>query len=64
LAAPAKPFSWPGEGILKPESTIKDLDQQRGSVMLSFIIGLVYRQYCKSSLTGMRRHRCNSATAG
>jgi hypothetical protein len=32
--------------------------------MLSFIIGLIYRQYCKSSLTGMRRHRWNSATAG
>ena len=32
--------------------------------MLGFIIGLVYRQYCKKSLADMRRHRWNIAAAG
>jgi hypothetical protein len=32
--------------------------------MLAFIFNLVYRQYCRKSLTDMRRHKWNIAAAG
>jgi len=35
-----------------------------GTVMLAFIFNLIYREYCKKSLTDIRRHKWNVATVG
>ncbi len=32
--------------------------------MWDVIISLIYREFCKKSLTDMRKHRWNIATAG
>jgi hypothetical protein len=60
----AKPF-WrsrrnlflDSEGILKSKPPIEDPDQQWGSIIWAFIIGLVYGPSCEKYLADLARHR-------
>jgi hypothetical protein len=54
---PTKPFSARHEGGLKQSSAIPALIKQRGSVMWSFIIDLVYHQSCRKYLAEVVRHQ-------
>jgi hypothetical protein len=49
--------SWDSESVVKPTWPIKDPDQQRGSIMWAFIIGLVYGRSCAKYLADLARHR-------
>jgi hypothetical protein len=63
-AAPTKPFLVPHENKQKPTQGDNPSVQTMGTVMLAFIFNLIYREYCKKSLTDIRRHKWNVATAG
>ena len=59
----AKPFwrtdetvFWDGEGVLKSKPAIEDPDQQWGSIMSAFTIGLVYGPSCEKYLVDLARH--------
>jgi hypothetical protein len=59
----AKPFwrtdetvFWDGEGVLKSTPAIEDPDQQWGSIMSAFTIGLVYGPSCEKYLADLARH--------
>ena len=43
------------EAILKQKRSSITVDQTWGQIMLSSIISLIYREICKSSVTGMRK---------
>jgi hypothetical protein len=45
------------EDALKPRPLIKKPDQQRGSIMWSLIISLIYKQSCKKYLADLARHQ-------
>jgi hypothetical protein len=54
---PAKPFFWDSEGVLKSKPPIEDPDQQWGSIMSAFIIGLVCGPSCEKYPADLARHR-------
>jgi hypothetical protein len=43
------------EAVLKRIPAINDHDQQRGSIMVAFILNAIYRRFLRSALPGMRR---------
>jgi len=53
----AKPFRWLDEDVPKPSSARTTSIKQRGSVMWTLIISLVYEQSCKKYLTEMATHQ-------
>jgi hypothetical protein len=52
---PTKPISLNCEAVLKRIRAINDHDQQRGPIMVVFILNAIYRQFLRSALLGMRR---------
>jgi hypothetical protein len=54
---PKKPFSTRHEGILKQSSAIPTSLKQRGSVMWTLIISLVYDQSCRKYLAEVVQHQ-------
>jgi len=54
---PTKPFFRPDEADLKQTRDSVAPDQQRGSIMWSLIISLLYEQSCKQYLADMLRHQ-------
>jgi hypothetical protein len=53
-AVPTKPFPRGREVGRKRIAAIKASDQQRGSVM-AIILNAIYREFLRSSLSGMRK---------
>jgi hypothetical protein len=55
LRVPSKPFPQGREVGLKRIPAITAPIKQRGSIMLAIILNSIYRQFLRSSLSGMRK---------
>jgi hypothetical protein len=53
---PAKSFLGAAEDSLKPSPGIVRSDQSRGTAMLKYLIDLIYKRSCRTSLQGIRMH--------
>jgi len=57
LTASTKPFSPAREDSLKRSPDITAPIKQRGSIMLAFILSLVYQHSCRKYLAAVRKYR-------
>src|SRR6266850_1822580 len=57
FAAPTKPFLCLGEEVLKPGSAplITNLIRQRSAIMWASILNSIYREFLRTTLSGMHR---------
>ena len=57
FAAPTKPFLCLGEDVLKPGSAplITNLIRQRSAIMWASILNSIYREFLRTTLSGMHR---------
>jgi hypothetical protein len=54
-ATPAKPFSSPSEALRKRTPAINGLGQTTGSIMWASILNSIYREFLRTSLSGMHK---------
>jgi hypothetical protein len=50
---PTKPFSWAAKSARNESRLINAAINQRGSIMLATILNAIYREFLKSSVSGM-----------